>query len=73
MARITGGHHIFGIEHLLSELWYCKSSVLLATSGGQGGEARDEEMQSRERHHIYCQFSQICVELTREAKASCDT
>jgi len=32
MAGITGGHHIFGIKHLLGQLWHGKSSVLLTSS-----------------------------------------
>ena len=32
MAGITSGHHIFGIKHLLGELGYSESSILLAAS-----------------------------------------
>ena len=32
MAGITSGHHIFGIKHLLCELGYSESSILLAAS-----------------------------------------
>jgi hypothetical protein len=73
MAGITSGHHIFGIKHLLCELGYSESSILLAASGGQGGKAGNEKVQSGEGHHVYSQFSQICIELTGEPKTSCDT
>ena len=39
VTGVTGGHHVFGIEHLLGQLGDGQSSVLLATSWGQGGEA----------------------------------
>ena len=32
VTRIASSHHVLGIEHLLGELWYSKSTVLLATS-----------------------------------------
>merc|ERR1712223_389017 len=32
MTGITGGHHVLGIEHLLSQLGYCQSPVLLTAT-----------------------------------------
>lgn len=34
-----------------------------------GGKTWHEEVQPRERNHVYCQLSQISIELTREAQA----
>ena len=70
---ITGSHHVLGVEHLLGELGYCKSSVLLATAGGEGSEAGHEEVETWEGNHVDSQFAEIGVELTRESETGCDT
>merc|ERR1712072_391024 len=33
MARVSGAHHVFGVEHLLSQLWHCEGTVLLGAPG----------------------------------------
>jgi hypothetical protein len=73
MTGITGGHHVLGIKHLLSEFRNSQSSVLFATSGGQRSKTGDEEMKAGERHHVDGQFPQISIQLTRESEASGDT
>ena len=73
VAWVTCSHHILGIEHLLGELWDCEGTVLLAASAGQGREARHEEVQTGERHHVDCQFAEIGIELTGEAQAGGDS
>ena len=37
VCGIAGGHHIFGIEHLLDKLWYSQRSEQLARSVRHGG------------------------------------
>ncbi len=34
VARVAGGHHVLGVEHLLSQLGHGESTVLLAATGG---------------------------------------
>ena len=72
VAGITGSHHIFGIEHLLGELWYCQGSVLLTAPGGQGGKSRNEEVKTGEGNHVDGKFPKISVQLTREPEAGGD-
>ena len=69
MSGIAGGHHVFGVEHLLGEFGDGKGSVLLAASGCERGEAGHEEVETGEGHHVHGQFAEIGVELTREPKA----
>jgi len=73
MTRITGSHHVLGIKHLLGELGDGQSSVLLATSAGQGSESRHEEVESREWYHVDSEFSEVGIELTWESQAGGDT
>merc|ERR1711976_20280 len=73
MARIASGHHVLGIKHLLGQLGDSQGSVLLAATGGQGGESGHEEVQPGEGHHVDGQFSQVSVQLTGEPEASSDT
>jgi len=44
VSWIASGHHVFGIEHLLGQLWDGQGSVLLATPGGQWSETWHEEV-----------------------------
>ena len=73
MARIASGHHVLGIKHLLGQPWDGQRPVLLATTRGQRGETGHEKVETRERHHVDSQLSQVRVELAREAKAGGDT
>jgi len=70
---VRGSHHILGIEHLLSELWNGDSTILLASTGGQGGVTSHEEVKTWEGNHIDGQLPQIGVELTRETQTGGDT
>merc|ERR1719282_1213061 len=52
MSRITGSHHVLGVEHLLSELRHSESSVLLRTSSSERSEARHEEVKTSEGDQV---------------------
>merc|ERR1719313_2211846 len=69
MTGVSSTHHILGVKHLLSELWYCKSTVLLGATGCEGREANHEEMEARERNQVDSELAKICIQLTRESKA----
>jgi hypothetical protein len=73
VSRITGSHHVLGVEHLLGELGDGEGSVLLGTSGGEGSETGHEEVKSGEGDHVDGELSEIGVELTWESKAGGDT
>ena len=73
MPGVRGSHHVLGIEHLLGELWNGDGAVLLASTGGQGGVASHEEVESREGDHVDGQLPQVGVELTGEAQTGRDT
>ena len=64
---VTGCHHVLGIEHLLGEFWDGESSVLLASTGCEWGEAGHEEVETWEGYHVDGQFAEISVQLTRES------
>lgn len=73
MSGVTCCHHVFGVKHLLCQFRNSEGSVLLATTGSQRGEARHEKVETREGNHVDSKFAEICVELTGEPEASCDT
>ena len=73
MTWVTGSHHVLGIEHLLGQLRNGQSTVLLAATGCERSEARHEEVQTWEGHHVDSQLPQISIQLAREAKAGGDT
>jgi len=66
VARIAGGHHVLGVEHLLDELGHSERAVLLTAARRQRSEAGHEEVEARERHHVHCQLAQVGVQLTTD-------
>ena len=68
VSGITCSHHVLGVKHLGGQLRDGESSVLLRSSAGKRSESRDEEVKSREWHHIDSQFSQVSVELSGESE-----
>ena len=70
VSRIAGGHHVFGVEHLLGEFGHGERAVLLAAARGERSEAGHEEMQAREGDHVDGQLPQVGVELSGEAQGS---
>merc|ERR1719201_2802283 len=69
LARVAGGHHVLGVEHLLGELRNSERAVLLRATAGERGETRHEEVETRERHHVDGELAQVGVELAREPEA----
>jgi len=49
--RVRGSHHVFGIEHLLSEFRDSDGTVLLAATSSQRCKANHEEMKMGERNY----------------------
>ena len=66
MPRVTGSHHVLGIEYLLGQLRHSQGPVLLGATGGQGSETGHEEVKTRKGYHVDSQFTKIGVQLTRE-------
>jgi hypothetical protein len=52
VSGIGGAHHVYGVEHLLGQFGNGQGSVLLGSSGGQGGESDHEEVQSGEGDQV---------------------
>ena len=73
VSGIRGTHHIFGIEHLLSQLRHIQVLVDLRPSGSEGSKSNHEKVQSGERNEIRGQFSQVRVELSREPQTTSDS
>ena len=70
---VTGSHHVLGIEHLLGQLGHSQGTVLLASTGGEGSEARHEEVETGEGYHVDSQLTEIGVQLAGEAEAGGDS
>lgn len=73
MAGVSGAHHVLGVPHLLCELRDGEGTVELGATGGQGCKTNHEEVEAWEGDEIHCKFSEVRVELAREAKAACDS
>ena len=70
MSGVTGSHHVLGIKHLSSELGHSEGPVLLAAPGGEGSEARHEEVEAGEGNHVHCKLPEVSVQLAGEPEAS---
>jgi hypothetical protein len=70
VSGVGSAHHVLGIEHLLGELGDGESSVLLGSSGGEGGESSHEEVETGEGDQVNGELSEIGVELTGESEAT---
>ena len=73
VSWVGSAHHVFGVEHLLGELWDGKCSILLGTSGGEWGETSHEEMETWEWDQVNGEFPEIGVQLTWESETACYT
>ena len=69
MTRVTGRHHVLGVEHLLRELRHREGPILLTAPAGERRKARHEEVQAREGYHVYSQLTEVSVKLAGEAEA----
>ena len=67
---VAGGHHVLGVEHLLGELGHGEGPVLLAASGGEGGEARHEEVEAGEGNHVHRKLPKVSIQLAGEPGVS---
>ena len=73
VARVTGSHHVLGIEHLLCELGHGQRTVLLRATRCQWSEAGHEEVKTWKGDHVHGQLAKIGVQLTWESQTSGDT
>merc|ERR1711907_605349 len=67
---VSCAHHVLGVEHLLGELGHSQSAVLLGATGGEWGEACEEEVETGEWDQVHAELTEVRVELTREADAA---
>merc|ERR1712159_429350 len=67
---VSCAHHVLGVEHLLGELGHGQSTVLLGATGGEWGEASEEEVETGEWNQVHAELAEVRVELTREADAA---
>mmetsp|Transcript_17609 Transcript_17609/g.36998 ORF Transcript_17609/g.36998 Transcript_17609/m.36998 type:complete len:225 (+) Transcript_17609:352-1026(+) len=68
MTGIRGAHHILGIKCLLCKLGNGEYAEVMRGCRCKGGESHEEEVETREWHHIDGELAQIAVQLTRESE-----
>jgi len=73
VSGVSSTHHVLSIEHLLGKFRDGKGSVLLGSSGCQGGESNHEEVETGEGDQVDGQLSKIRVQLTGETETTCDS
>lgn len=59
--------------NLLGQLGHAQVSISSMTSGGQGCEAGNEEVEPWKGDHVHRQLAQVSVELTRKSQTSGDS
>ena len=72
VARIGGGHHVLGIEHLLGNVRHAQCRVFLRAAAGERGKPGHEEVETREGNHVDSQLAQVGIELAGESEARGD-
>merc|ERR1712160_99432 len=71
VSWVCRAHHVLCVEHLLRQLWYCESTILLRPTRCERGESSHEEVKAWERDEIDSNLAQIAVQLPRKAQACC--
>jgi hypothetical protein len=70
MTRISGAHHVLGIELLLGEFRDGQGSVLLRSTRSERGKSNHEKVETREGDHVDSKFAKIAVKLARKSEAA---
>lgn len=65
LARITSYHHVLRSKHVTCKFRDAVWSVALRASANEWCVSGYEEMKSWKWNHIYCEFSEVCVQLWR--------
>ena len=73
VAGVAGGHHVLGVEHLLSQLGDGEGPVLLGAAAGEWGKSGHEEVKAGEGDHVDGELAKIGVQLTRESQTGGDS
>lgn len=66
VTRISGRHHVLGIEHLRGQVGDGRCSERLVRLGSEGSSSDGEEVETGERNHVDSELAEIGVELSRE-------